>query len=93
MGTSAKLIVTLGEKGYQIVTKNSERAYPCIKVTAVDTTAAGDTMSGAMLAFLSRGMGLEEAAALGSKAASIACTKKGAQCAIPTKEEVDNYPQ
>lgn len=89
--TNAKIIVTLGEKGYQIITKKEERTYPCIKIKAVDTTAAGDTFCGALVSCLAKGTKLEEAAAFGSKAASIACTRKGAQPSIPILEEVEKY--
>ena len=34
---------------------------------------------------------LEEAAKFGSLAASIACTRKGAQPSIPTRKEVEDY--
>lgn len=89
--TSATLVVTLGSKGYKIVTKSGEREYPCLQVTAVDTTAAGDTLCGGLVSRLAEGRSLEEAAAFGSKAASIACTKKGAQPSIPTYQEVNGY--
>ena len=89
--TNAKLLVTLGGKGYSIQTKDGENTYPCIKVKAVDTTAAGDTLSGGLCAKLSQGESLEVAAAFGSKAASIACTRKGAQPSVPTVTEVENY--
>ena len=85
------IIITLGSKGYEIITKNSDNIYPCIKVKAVDTTSAGDTFCGGLLASLSQNISLEESAIFASKAASIACTKKGAQPSIPTKEEVINF--
>ena len=89
--TAAKLLVTLGNKGYSIQTQEGEKAYPCIQVKAIDTTAAGDTLSGGLCAKLAQGESLERAAAFGSKAASIACTRKGAQPSVPTCEEVENY--
>ncbi len=89
--TCAKLIVTLGAKGYKIVTKGDERVYPCMQITAVDTTAAGDTFCGGLVARLADGDTLEDAARFGSKAASIACTKKGAQPSIPTLQEANDY--
>lgn len=85
------LIVTLGEKGFRIINDKNDCTYPCIKIKPVDTTAAGDTFCGAMIAQLLEGKALEEAAKFGSKAASIACTRKGAQPSIPTKEEVLEY--
>lgn len=89
--TNAKLLVTLGENGYQIVTKKGERTYPCMRVRVEDTTAAGDTFAGALVSCLARGEALEEGAAFASKAATIACTKKGAQPSIPTIKEVESY--
>ena len=90
--TSGRTVIeTLGAQGYRIYSQSGEKDYPCIKVKAVDTTAAGDTFCGGVCAKLSQGVALEEAAAFGSKAASIACTRKGAQPSIPTKEEVENF--
>ena len=85
------IIITLGSKGYEITNENIDKIYPCIKVKAVDTTSAGDTFCGGLLASLSQNISLEESAIFASKAASIACTKKGAQPSIPTKEEVINF--
>ena len=85
------LIITLGSKGYRIINKELDNVYPCIKVKAIDTTAAGDTFCGAMLAKMLNGENLIESAKYGSKAASIACTRKGAQPSIPTKTEIDKY--
>ena len=84
-----KIVTTLGSRGYEIADKTSAKIYPCIKVKAVDTTAAGDTLCGGLAVGLSEGMKLEEACAFGSKAASIACTRKGAQQSIPTRTEVE----
>ena len=85
------LIITLGSKGYRIINKELDNVYPCIEVKAIDTTAAGDTFCGAMLAKMLDGENLIESAKYGSKAASIACTRKGAQPSIPTKTEIDKY--
>ena len=84
-----KIVTTLGSRGYEIADKTSAKIYPCIKVKAVDMTAAGDTLCGGLAVGLSEGMKLEEACAFGSKAASIACTRKGAQQSIPTRKEVE----
>ena len=85
------LLVTLGGDGFEIVTPQGAQKYPCMKITPVDTTAAGDTLCGGLVAVLAEGKTLEEAAKLGSKAASIACTRKGAQPSIPTRKEVEEY--
>lgn len=72
-----KLIVTLGAKGFKFVSKDGEKYYSCLKVKAIDTTAAGDTLCGGLVAKLACGETIEQAALFGSKAASIACTRKG----------------
>jgi ribokinase len=82
------LLVTLGSKGFKIVEKEKENLFPCKKITPVDTTAAGDTLCGGLAACLSNGGTLEQAARFGSAAATIACTRKGAQPSIPKKSEV-----
>ena len=85
------LLVTLGSNGYKIVSKNGEKQYPCMKVDVVDTTAAGDTLCGGLVSMLSAGETVESAARFGSKAASIACTRKGAQPSIPVLAEVEDF--
>lgn len=85
------LLITLGSKGYQVVTKNSCKQYPCLKVQVVDTTSAGDTLCGGLVTKIAEGASIEEAAEFGSKAASIACTRKGAQPSIPTRKEVESW--
>lgn len=87
------LVVTLGEKGYYLNKSGEESIHSAIKVNTVDTTAAGDTFLGGTVAKLSLGVDLENALKFGSKSASIACTKKGAQQSIPTALEVENYTQ
>lgn len=81
------ILTTLGAKGYEIDCGDGGRRHPCIDVHVVDTTAAGDTLCGALAAELARGTSLEQAAQLASKAASIACSRKGAAASIPTREE------
>lgn len=83
-----KIVTTLGAKGYEIADKYGSTVYPCMKVKAVDTTAAGDTLCGGLVVGLSEGKSLKESCAFGSKAASVACTRKGAQRSIPYRSEL-----
>ena len=85
------LLITLGKDGFELITKTQRNKYPCIKIKAVDTTAAGDTLCGGLVAKLSQGDTLENSAKFGSKAASITCLKKGAQPSIPTINDVDEF--
>lgn len=88
-GGIKKIVTTLGKRGYEIADTQGSDVYPCIDVKVVDTTAAGDTLCGGLAVGLSENMTLEEACAFGSKAASLACSKKGAQQSIPTRYETD----
>jgi ribokinase len=60
-------------------------------IDAVDTTAAGDTFCGALVAALSRQAAMPQALQRASAAAALACTRLGAQTSIPTADEVDAF--
>ncbi len=87
------VITTLGAQGFEIATKGEAKVYPCIKITPVDTTAAGDTACGGLCAKLAQGADIVTAMQYGSLAASIACTRQGAQRSIPSMAEVDGYDE
>lgn len=81
-------LITLGEKGvayYNGAENVYKEGYP---VTAVDTTAAGDTFAGTFAAMMVSGRGMDEAVDIAQRAASISVTRPGAQNAIPTIAEV-----
>lgn len=84
-----QIVVTLGGDGYRIFDREKDVKGECMKVDVVDTTAAGDTFNGAMVAELSRGVDIESAAAFASRCASLACTRLGAIRSIPEREEVN----
>jgi ribokinase len=82
------VVVTLGQRGCLARLGNNffvQAAYP---VAAVDTTGAGDTFCGVLVAALDRGESLAEAMRYASAAAALACTQPGAQSSIPSAEEV-----
>ena len=91
LACAENVITTLGGDGYEISRGKESEKYPCIKVEPVDTTAAGDTLCGGMAARLAAGDTLEAAVRYGSMAASVACTRKGAQPSIPTPDEISKY--
>lgn len=59
------------------------------RVDPVDTTAAGDTFVGVMVARLAAGDGLDRALDAATIAASIAVTRPGASTSMPTWTEID----
>jgi ribokinase len=84
------VIVTLGAEGARAAT--AEGAFisvPSLKITPVDTVGAGDTFVGYLAAGLDAGLTLEVAMRRAAYAASLACTKPGAQPAIPQAAEVE----
>jgi len=85
------LLITLGGDGFEIANKEKTKKYTCVKITPVDTTAAGDTLCGGLVTMLAEEKTLEESALFGSLSASIACTRKGAQPSIPTRDEVEKW--
>ena len=83
------LLVTLGEKGVYLYSKEEEELLPAYKVNTVDTTAAGDCFNGAFAAYLTKGYPLKKAIRYAEKAASVAVTRKGAISSLLREEEVE----
>jgi ribokinase len=68
----ASAVVTLGADGCLIAEGDRITRLPAPRLTAVDTTGAGDAFAGALVAHLSRGAELVEAAAEATRAAAYA---------------------
>lgn len=83
------VIITLGSEGAFIYNDDLAVMIPAPKVTAVDTTAAGDTFNGALAVALSEGQKLDTAVAFANKAASITVRQMGAQSSIPSRKMLD----
>lgn len=86
-----ELIVTVGGDGYEVYRNGVKKQFPCMEVKVVDTTAAGDTFCGSLCTRLAMGDELLQAAQYGGAAASLACTRKGAQPSIPTAAETQDF--
>lgn len=84
------VIVTMGSKGSLVCTPEGREFVPSRKVNAIDTTGAGDVYNGALVAALSQGKSLLEAACIATLASSIAVTRLGAQTSAPYANEIDN---
>ena len=85
------VIVTLGLRGCCARDRGEFFLQPGFRVAPVDTTAAGDTFCGALVAALSRGAALPAALRRASASAALACTRLGAQTSIPTTDEVESF--
>ena len=86
-----ELIVTLGSKGSLYINKEKSMFKKAYKVEAVDTTAAGDSYTGALAVALSQDKGMEEAMDFASKVGALSVLKEGAQSSLPTLEDVENF--
>jgi ribokinase len=81
------IIITLGEEGALSYQQNIFSIIPTNKVTAIDTTAAGDVFNGALAVALSEQKKIEDAIMFANKAASISVTRLGAQASAPYRSE------
>ncbi|GGL55329.1 ribokinase [Wenxinia marina] len=84
----ADVIVTLGGDGSEWHHGARTERFAPVKVEPVDTTGAGDTFTGYLLASLDRGMAMDEALRLASHAGALMVTRKGTADVIPDLAEV-----
>lgn len=83
------VIITMGGQGSACISDDGFTATPAARAQVVDTTAAGDTYVGAFATRLSEGADEEEAMRFANAAAAVTVTRRGAQTAIPTREEAE----
>ena len=86
-----QLIVTLGSKGSLYIDKDNIKLKKSYKVEAIDTTAAGDSYTGALAVAFAQDKNIDEAMDFASKVGALAVTKEGAQSSLPTMEDVNNF--
>jgi len=85
----AHLVLTLGAEGVRSLSPDGEEvAVPALRVTPVDTTAAGDSFIGYLLAARLRGEALEVSLRQAWQAAALSVTRPGAAESIPRLSEI-----
>jgi sugar/nucleoside kinase (ribokinase family) len=82
------VVVTRGASGSVGYTRDGTVEAPPVPCAPVSTLGAGDVFHGALLAFLVRGAGLEEALRAANTAASLSCRALDGRSAIPTLDEL-----
>ncbi|WP_310461756.1 ribokinase [Sphaerotilus sp.] len=87
----SQVVVTLGAAGLLHIGPDGVLALPAPRVTAVDTTGAGDTFVGALAAGLADGLQITAALTRAQVAAALAVTRLGTQSAMPTRAEVEVF--
>ncbi|MBZ4022029.1 ribokinase [Rhodobacter sp. TJ_12] len=87
------ICVTHGAKGavWHDLVAGTEYEQPAFKVEAVDTTAAGDTFTGYLVAGLADGLKPAQAMRLAAAASAVKVTRAGTAAAIPQRSEVDAF--
>ncbi len=83
-----QLIVTLGSKGSLYIDKDNTKFKKSYKVEAIDTTAAGDSYTGALAVAFSQDKDIDEAMDFASKVGALSVMKEGAQTSLPMINDV-----
>lgn len=83
------VVITLGGRGVFVSSGGEHRMIPSFKVSAIDTTGAGDAFNGGLAAGLAEGMDIWQAVRFASAVAAISVTRMGTSNAMPTREEVE----
>lgn len=83
-----QVVITLGKDGVIYNNKDKIIHKEVTKVEVVDTTAAGDSFTGALAVKLSQGASIDEAIDFCNIVGTLTVMKKGAQTSLPTLEDV-----
>ncbi len=86
------MVITRGSKGAEWISVGAEPVFqPAFRVTPVDTTGAGDTFIGTLVAGIDLGLARVEVMRRAASAAELQVTGPGAAQAIPTAQEVNAF--
>ena len=81
------VVLTLGKRGARVLPDGPE--LPAFAAETVDTTGAGDALTGALAAALAEGRSLEDAVRFGMAAAAVSVERPGCQPAMPRRAEIE----
>lgn len=98
--TAAKELRSLGA-GVVVITLGGQGSYVCdgevtsfvepMRVTPVDTTAAGDAFTASLACALSEGQDMLSAVRFATRVAAISVTRVGAQPSLPSRAELETF--
>lgn len=83
------VIMTLGERGALLASKEKRAEYPAFKVDAVDTSGCGDSFNAALAVALDEEMDLDEAIPFANATAALSCTDRDTVPAYKTRGAVE----
>jgi ribokinase len=85
------VIITLGDRGAWIAGPDEAFWQPAFAVAAIDSVAAGDAFNGAWAAAWAEGRSIREAARMAAAAGALCSERSGAQSALPTRSELQQF--
>jgi ribokinase len=83
-----RVVIKMGSRGAYVADSGGGRFYEAVRVTAVDTVAAGDAFNGALAVALSEGHPFDEAMRWAIAGGALAVTQPGAQAAMPDRSNL-----
>lgn len=82
------LCVTLGAAGAALLVDDQFFSSPALRITAVDTTGAGDVFRAAFIYAMLNNYSPPETLRFANAAAAVSCTRAGAMASVPAMDEV-----
>lgn len=86
---ASNVIIKMGSRGAFALMGDQEEFFKPYQVATVDTVAAGDAFNGALAVALSEHLPVEKAIQWGMAGGALSVTKKGAQSAMPERNELN----
>ena len=83
-------LITMGETGCVLVSKDQEKHFPALEVRAVDTTGAGDAFNGGLVYALAAGRSLDEAIEFASKVGAYSVLSIGVVPGLATMKDIED---
>ena len=85
------VILTLGERGALVVSRDQVEHLAAVKVDAVDPTGAGDAFIGSLAVFWGEGLSFDDAVRRANAIAALSVTRIGTQVSFPRRAEADEF--
>lgn len=85
------IIVTLGERGCYVHTKDFQQYFPASDFPSIDTTGASDAFISALASYLLYGYSLENAVQIANYAAGFCISREGVVSSLIDKNSLESY--
>lgn len=85
------VILTLGDRGASVASRDKVEHLAAVKVAALDPTGAGDAFIGSLAVFLGEGFSFANAVRRANAIAALSVTRIGTQVSFPRRTEADEF--